>query len=92
MNKRFLPILMAGMVALASGGAASAADQTQGTQPDATQQNPAAKPADGSTGSQRDVSKEKDAYFAAMTKCDAFKGVTEKQQCADAVRKQYGQM
>lgn len=92
MNKRFLPVLMAGMTALALNGAASAADQTQGTQPDATQQNPAAKPADGSTGSQRDVSKEKDAYFAAMTKCDALKGVAEKQQCVDAVRKQYGQI
>jgi hypothetical protein len=79
-------------VASAVGGAACAADQPQGTQPGAAQQNPAANPADGGTGSQRDASKDKDAYFAAMTKCDALKGVAEKQQCVDAVRKQYGQM
>lgn len=90
MNKRFLSMLAACAVASAIGGA-FAADQPQGSQPEAV--SPAAKPADGNNaGSQRDVLKEKDAYFAAMNKCDALQGVAEKQQCVDAVRKQYGQM
>jgi hypothetical protein len=92
MDKRFLSLLTSGLVALAWGGIACAADQIPGTQPDGTQQNTAAKPADGDTASQRDVSKEKDAYFAAIAQCDALKGVAEKQQCVDSVRKQYGQM
>ncbi|HEX7812626.1 MAG TPA: hypothetical protein VF460_12015 [Burkholderiales bacterium] len=92
MNKRSLSLLTSGLVALALGGIAWAADQNPGTQPDGTQQNPAANPADGGTASQRDVSKEKDAYFAAIAQCDALKGVAEQQQCVDSVRKQYGQM
>lgn len=94
MNKRSLSILTAGVAALAIAGAASAADQPQGTQ-----QPPAAQPSDstGSPGAQqsdstRDVASEKDAYFAALSKCDELKGIAENQQCVDAVRKQYGQM
>ncbi len=89
MNKRSLSILTAVLAAMAIAGAASAADQPQGTQ-----QTPAAQPSDstGSPGAQRDVAKEKDAYFAALSKCDALEGVAEKQQCVDGVRKQYGQM
>ncbi|HEY5928871.1 MAG TPA: hypothetical protein VIU02_01035 [Burkholderiales bacterium] len=88
MNKRFLSTLMAGVAALALGGAVSAAEQTQGSE-----QNPAAQPADsGGTGVQRDAAKDKDAYFAALSKCDELKSVAEQQQCVDTVRKQYGQM
>jgi len=89
MIKRSLSILTAGVAALAISGAASAADQPQGTQ-----QPPAAQPSDsaGSPGAQRDVASEKDAYFAALSKCDALKGIAENQQCVDGVRKQYGQM
>jgi hypothetical protein len=41
-----------------------------------------------------DVARErdKDAYFAAIRKCDALKDVADRQRCEDAVRKQYGQM
>lgn len=92
MNKTFLSMLAAGAAAFVMGGAAMAADQTQDPQADPARQSPAAKSGEGNAGGQRDVIKEKDAYFAAMTKCDALKGVAEKQQCVDAVRKQYGQM
>lgn len=89
MNKRFLSLLMAGVAALSMTGIAWAADPS----PD-KQQAPAAQPADANAGAgaQRDAAKDKDAYFAALTKCDALKGVAEKQQCVDGVRKQYGQM
>lgn len=91
MDKRFLTMLAAAAAAFSIGGAL-AADQARSPQPEAVQQNPAPNPASDNAGAQRDVLKEKDAYFAAMTKCDALKGVAEKQQCVDAVRKQYGQM
>jgi len=89
MNKRLLfSTLMAGVAALALAGAVSAAEQTQGSE-----QNPAAQPADsGGTNAQHDATKDKDAYFAALSKCDELKSVAEQQQCMDTVRKQYGQM
>jgi hypothetical protein len=91
MNKRFLSTLMAGVAALSIAGTASAADQPQGTQ-----QPPAAQPSDntGSSGAQHDAAKDKDkdAYFAALSRCDELKRVAEQQQCVDTVRKQYGQM
>jgi len=90
MNKRLFSTLMAAVAALALAGAVSAAEQTQGSE-----QNPAAQPADsGGTSAQHDAAKDKDkdAYFAALSKCDELKSVAEQQQCVDAVRKQYGQM
>jgi len=81
MNKSILLTLMAGVATLALSGAALSADE-----PGTPQQVSAAQPA------QRDAAKDKDAYFAALAKCDDLKGVAEKQQCVDSVRKQNGQM
>jgi hypothetical protein len=81
MNKTIFLTLIAGVATLALSGAALSADES-GT----PQQDSAAQPA------QRDAAKDKDAYFAALAKCDALKGVAEKQQCVDSVRKQNGQM
>ena len=53
---------------------------------------PQAPPAATGGGAKSDSAKDKDAYFAALDKCEALKGVAEKQQCVDSVRKQYGQM
>jgi hypothetical protein len=92
MNKPFVSMLAAGAAAFVMSSAAIGADQSQDPQADPARQSPAAKSGEGNAGAQPDVMKEKDAYFAALTKCDALKGVAEKQQCVDAVRKQYGQM
>lgn len=53
---------------------------------------PQAPPAATGAGAKNDAATDKDAYFAALDKCEALKGVAEKQQCVDSVRKQYGQM
>jgi hypothetical protein len=89
MNKSILLALTAGLATLALSGAALSADESG-----APQQDPAAQPTQGSGSqpAQRDAAKDKDAYFAALAKCDALKGVAEKQQCVDSVRKQNGQM
>ena len=39
-----------------------------------------------------ELQKDKDAYFAALDKCEPLKNAVDKQQCVDAVRRQYGQM
>lgn len=79
-----LATLMAGAAVLTFGGGAFAADQPQASQPDSAKQQGGAEQANSAA--------DKDAYFAALSKCDAMKGVAEKQQCVDTVRKQYGQM
>lgn len=84
MNNGLVKALMAGAMALAFGGGAFAADESQAAQPDSAKQQAGAEQAN-SAG-------DKEAYFAALSKCDALKGVAEKQQCVDTVRKQYGQI
>ncbi len=83
--------VLAGMITasiLMAAGVASAAEDG----PSNAGGPPQAPPATTGAAAKSDSARDKDAYFATLEKCEARKSVSEKHQCVDSVRKQYGQM
>lgn len=87
MTKGFLAGMIAASMLLLPGLAGAAQDG-----PANAGGAPQAPPAATGAGAKNDAARDKDAYFAALDKCEALKSVAEKQQCVDSVRKQFGQM
>jgi hypothetical protein len=94
MAKRFVAgmlgsfVLLLGATAMAQEGPSNAGGAPQGAPPTAGARIEIEKDAPPKV----ELQKDKDAYFAALEKCEPLQNTADKQQCVDTVRRQYGQM
>ena len=85
---RLLSIVSAAILALSSTGHMSAAEDSKPTTEEEPQgQDRAKEPTQQETTG--DLTKQEQEYLSALKKCESMSG-SEKQQCVDRTRKEYG--
>ena len=86
---KLIPIWTAAMLALSCTAYVSAADDPRATNEQKLQEqkNSAQEPAKQETTG--DLTKEEQEYLSALKKCESMSG-SDKQQCVDRTRKEYG--